>query len=216
MAELPKQPIIEPLQQRSRDTANKVLDALDMLLQQKPLDAIAMQELAQQAGASISSIYARFRDKQALVLALHERVVVQLTTRLMEQAQQDYARQPLPQLVRWIMSDFLQFARRNEHVYRAVLLSGDPLIHQRVVDQIQLASRLCIGYLQGRMPDFTDAVALRVDMAVRVVVATMQQTWVIQRRSPSLYELDDDALVEQLACMVMPYLALPDNLAETE
>lgn len=212
MTDTDKQPIIEPLQNRSRATASKVLDALDSLLQEKPLDAISLQELAQQAGASISSIYARFRDKQALVLALHERVVEQLKARFLEQTQQDNMQVPLRELARRIIADFLAFARRHEHIYRAVVLSGDPLIYQRVVDQIQLASRLCILFLQNRTTDFSEDTALRVDMAVRVVAATLQQTWIIQRRSPSLYALDDDALVAQLVDMIMPYLALPDDI----
>jgi AcrR family transcriptional regulator len=45
------------------------------LLRERSLDSVTMQEVADRAGLSITSVYARFDGKDALVLALHERVI---------------------------------------------------------------------------------------------------------------------------------------------
>jgi AcrR family transcriptional regulator len=199
-------PIKEPLQARSRATANQVLDALYDLLRQKDLAAISIQELARASGASVSSIYARFQDKHAMVLALHERLTVSLAQELTAIAQRPYAEMSLLQVVEAVLTDFLAFARRHQHVYRAAILSADPLIYQRVVGQIRLASQLCFSWLQVHPLVSADDLEQRVDFAVRALVATLQQTWVMGTQSPSRFELSDAELVRQLGRMAMAYL----------
>lgn len=199
-------PIKEPLQARSRATANQVLDALYDLLRQKDLAAISIQELARASGASISSIYARFQDKHAMVLALHERLTVSLTQELTVIAQRPSAEVSLQQVVETVLTDFLAFARRHQHVYRAAILSADALIYERVVGQIRLASQLCFSWLQAHPLVPADALEQRVDFAVRALVATLQQTWVMGTRTPSRFELSDAELVRQLGRMATAYL----------
>lgn len=206
MTDSARQPIKQPLQHRSRATANKVLDVLDELLRQKPLDAIGIQELARGAGASVSSIYARFRDKHAMVLALHDRVVAQLTGEMRDLEGQDFSGLDLTGIARFVIAYYLAFARRHQHIYRAVILSGDALIYQRVIAQERLASQLAYGFLRAWLQPAPPDLEQRVDLAVRVVAATLQQTWVMATNQPTRFELDDDALVEQLTQMVTGYL----------
>lgn len=199
-------PIKEPLQARSRATANQVLDALYDLLRQKDLAAISIQELARASGASVSSIYARFQDKHAMVLALHERLTASLTEEITTLARRPFADMPLQDVVETVLTDFLVFARRHQHVYRAAILSGDALIYQRVVGQIRLASQLCFSWLQAHPLVPADDLEQRVDFAVRALVATLQQTWVMGMPSPSRFELSDAELVRQLGRMATAYL----------
>ena len=63
-----------PAQERSQKAMDRILTALEALLVEKRFDRITIQELAQRSRTSTSSIYARFRDKQALVLGLHLRL----------------------------------------------------------------------------------------------------------------------------------------------
>ncbi|MEJ7584050.1 MAG: helix-turn-helix domain-containing protein [Acidimicrobiales bacterium] len=64
-----------PQQDRSRRAQQGALDAFEALLAERPLSRVTMQEVADRAGLSITSVYARFDGKDALVLALHERVI---------------------------------------------------------------------------------------------------------------------------------------------
>ena len=66
--------IRQPRQKRSRGTMDRVLRALELLLDEKPFEQITMIELAQRSGTGTSSIYARFKDKNSLVLGVHARL----------------------------------------------------------------------------------------------------------------------------------------------
>lgn len=62
-----------PLQERSRATRNRILGALRQLLERKTFDEISVAELTEAAQCSMSSFYARFPTKDALLSAFHER-----------------------------------------------------------------------------------------------------------------------------------------------
>lgn len=62
-----------PLQERSRRTYEKILDALEELLRQKPFEAITVRELVLRSGTSTGSFYARFPMKGTLLPALYDR-----------------------------------------------------------------------------------------------------------------------------------------------
>jgi len=53
---------------------DRVLEALETLLDKKPFERITMIELAQRSGTDTSSIYARFKDKNTRVLGVHARL----------------------------------------------------------------------------------------------------------------------------------------------
>ena len=63
------------MQQRSRETRDAVIDALEALLAEKPIEDLTIAELASRAGVSVGTIYRRFDGKHALrkaVLDLYE------------------------------------------------------------------------------------------------------------------------------------------------
>ncbi len=60
-------------QDRSRLTQERVIAATQNLLTLRPFHEISVAEIAQEAEASVSSIYARFPNKEALLGALYER-----------------------------------------------------------------------------------------------------------------------------------------------
>lgn len=53
----------------------RLLDAADLLLEQRPIDAITVRDLVERAGASTGSFYARFVDKDACLQAAFERLL---------------------------------------------------------------------------------------------------------------------------------------------
>jgi len=67
-------------QQRSRETRDKLITALDELLREKEFGAISVAEIANRAGVSVASIYQRFDNRNAAVailIALYLRRVTQ-------------------------------------------------------------------------------------------------------------------------------------------
>lgn len=60
-------------QDRSRLTQERVIAATENLMALRPFHEISVAEIAQEAEASVSSIYARFPNKEALLGAVYER-----------------------------------------------------------------------------------------------------------------------------------------------
>jgi AcrR family transcriptional regulator len=64
--------IMPAMQARSRRTLGDLLDTARELLNEKPFDEITVAEICRLAGCSPPSFYQRFRDKEALLHAIHE------------------------------------------------------------------------------------------------------------------------------------------------
>lgn len=60
------------VQDRSRQTRDRIISALDTLLQKREFDAISIVDIAAQAGVSAASIYQRFENKGAAISILIE------------------------------------------------------------------------------------------------------------------------------------------------
>jgi AcrR family transcriptional regulator len=65
--------ISPPKQARSEETARRILDAAQTLIETEGLAALSIPEIVRRAKSSTGSFYARFADKNALLGALEER-----------------------------------------------------------------------------------------------------------------------------------------------
>ena len=65
--------ISPPKQARSEQTARRILDAAQALIEREGLAALSIPEVVRRARSSTGSFYARFADKNALLAALEER-----------------------------------------------------------------------------------------------------------------------------------------------
>lgn len=68
-----------PRQERSRQTVEAVLDAVERVLKRDGVEAITTNRIAEAAGVSIGSVYQYFPDKQSIFTALHQRHVEQVS-----------------------------------------------------------------------------------------------------------------------------------------
>ncbi|MFT3923190.1 MAG: TetR/AcrR family transcriptional regulator [Myxococcales bacterium] len=78
----PLRSVARPKQARSEESLRRLLDAAESLLEEKRFGEISVSDIAKRARSSVGGFYARFRDKDELLLALHERFVAQLEARL--------------------------------------------------------------------------------------------------------------------------------------
>ena len=62
-----------PRQARSEETLERLLDAAEELLAERGFDEITVPEIASKAKSSVGAFYARFKDKDGLLHALHQR-----------------------------------------------------------------------------------------------------------------------------------------------
>lgn len=112
-----------PKQERSRATRDRVLGALAVLLEHKRFDAITTAELTRAARCSMSSLYARFPTKDALLTAFYNRFfensVHQVGAAL---AAIEAARLPLDERVRHLLSFFVHSYREHRGLLRSLVL----------------------------------------------------------------------------------------------
>jgi AcrR family transcriptional regulator len=57
-------------QRRSQQSRDRLIDALDELLRERPFEAIHLTDIAGRAGSSVATVYQRFRNKDAAVAIL--------------------------------------------------------------------------------------------------------------------------------------------------
>ena len=69
-----KPPQLPPLQERSRESLRRMLDAAEVVLARYGLQGTTLPRIAKRAGISPANVYRRFRDKDALMAAVFERV----------------------------------------------------------------------------------------------------------------------------------------------
>lgn len=65
--------VASPKQSRSEATLHRLLDAADRLICAEGLQALSIATLVREAKSSVGGFYGRFKDKDELVRALHER-----------------------------------------------------------------------------------------------------------------------------------------------
>jgi AcrR family transcriptional regulator len=82
-----------PVQSRSVQTVQRVLDAASCLLRQFPLEALTTTRIASQAGLSIGALYRFFPDKQSIVDAIAVRHVEQFRLSLEQTVMQKLERE---------------------------------------------------------------------------------------------------------------------------
>jgi len=112
-----------PRQERSRATRDRILGALALLLEHRRFDAITTAELTRAARCSMSSLYARFPTKDALLAAFHsqffENSVHQVGAAL---TAIEEARLPLEERVRRLLSFFIRSYREHRGLLRSLVL----------------------------------------------------------------------------------------------
>ncbi len=118
-------PVNQPQQERSRASMAQMLDAAALLLASKTFEELTIAEVVQQAGTSVGAFYGRFKDKDALLLALHER--------FFEQFERDFRaivyrpgwfEQSIPAMVREVVDFMVDTYNRHQGVLRALDLKA--------------------------------------------------------------------------------------------
>lgn len=89
----------KPKQQRSRQTIDFVLSAVQLVAKRHGTQAITTNRIAETAGVSVGSLYQYFPDKRAIFTALHDRHVDDVR-RIIKQTTTDCASAPLGQFAR--------------------------------------------------------------------------------------------------------------------
>lgn len=112
-------------QPRSRQTREKIVNALGEALKEKPFDQVSVAEIAERAGVAVGSVYQRFKNKDALIpviLEIYEKRIAewkQGDSRIDIEETDD-----LRSALRKLMRQSWKIVTREAHLLRAVHLNA--------------------------------------------------------------------------------------------
>lgn len=104
-----------PKQNRSQKTLDRILDAAERLLDGRDFSEVSVHDISDAAGTSVSSFYARFPDKSALLHAVFERFAADMHARV-DGFEQTYRSRPdasLRELVASVIDTYMDVWQRR-------------------------------------------------------------------------------------------------------
>lgn len=168
-----------PRQARTRQSLDRMLDAAEHLVAARGFADAGVVEIARRAGSSVGGFYRRFRDKQGLLQALHERFCEE--ARATADAALDPARwsgASTAEIMRQFSAFLLQIYREREGAFRAFLLAAmtDETVRRRTLELRQYLHQRLAALLAARRaeiahPDPEVGSAFALDM----ILATLSQ-----------------------------------------
>lgn len=114
-----------PRQARSHLTLGRLLDAAEGLLGEKRWEDASVAEIAKRAGSSVGAFYSRFRDKDALLSALHERFIEEaMATADFAMSAQRWEKASITEVVRELVAFQVRIQDQRAGLLRAIALRG--------------------------------------------------------------------------------------------
>lgn len=118
---------IKPVsQQRSADTRDRLIRALEILLQDREFTHISVADIAAQAGVSVGTVYRRFENKDAFLPVLLDRIRTQTQNMLERGAAAEIAQTDLgllEDLKRLALASWQQLYQ-HRYLYRSLYLTA--------------------------------------------------------------------------------------------
>jgi AcrR family transcriptional regulator len=207
--------VARPKQARSEQTLTRILDAAERLICERGLSNVSIAALAKEAGSSVGGFYARFKDKDELLRALHERDQHRFGAAVAEITDPDlWAREPLATMIERALQIFFARLEGRQRLAAAFLESA-----ARRPDQWKHA----IAFRQEVVDAFSKLIALRreeirhPDPELAVRFALGQVLAFVDQRALSahvgvsgIWEMSDDRQREELTRSLCRYLGVDE------
>lgn len=175
----PLSSVARPKQARSELTLQRILDAAEALICEKGLADASVPEIVRRARSSVGGFYARFRDKDALLRALEERFVREITARVAALADaRRWAHAPLPIIVAALGRELVSVVRERRNLIAAFLhrATRDPeSLLEAVRFRAEVTRRVATLLLQRRDLLRHPDPELAIDLGVQFAFALMLQ-----------------------------------------
>ena len=204
------EPLIRPpLQRRSQESLERVLQAGLEVLQEQGFDGFTLQEVSTRAGVSIGSIYARVASREALIMAIYERTMA--WTEENEQLERDSLREDLSprERIETIVTDMANNMLGHADILRVFMRQApiNPDIWQRGAEKSHETSKVFErAILEHREEINHPEPDLAVDVAWRMVYCTIARRITHGPKFESPRTVSDRKLVRELARAVADYL----------
>lgn len=198
-----------PLQERSRASFERVLEAGTNVLEDRGYEGFTLSEVSRRSGVSIGSIYARVKSKDDLFLVIQDRFMSGAQPELVFGNPGRWARLSAEELVREVVGELGSSFRRNVPLLRVFM-------HRAIVDDAVAARS---SQAISEYADLVEALLLTrrdrihhpepelaVDVAFRMAWGTMARQVMYWPTFESRREVAWETLVDELGNACAAYL----------
>lgn len=205
-----------PRQARSRQTSDRIADAVTELLAEKPFEAISIPEVAARAGISVGGFYSRFPSKDAVLLHLFDdRFFSGYRAEADAVLSPDrWAGQPaapiVAEYVRMMVALFRGHAPLLRQIARLNRAGMDATFRERVLDFNRHVHEQLRALLLARRGEIAHPDAdVAIDLAILGVGSTAREMILHGSHWPYVTPAAHHALAAELTRMFSAYLGLP-------
>lgn len=209
-----------PVQERSRESLRRMLDAAEVVLAKYGLKGATLPRIAAEAGISAANVYRRFRDKDALMAAVFQRLRERSSAATTAQIDPQLVRSiGLIQFSRNIIQGMLRNYRADAGLSRATVQYSEQNWKTDFVRETRTAEAQSFQTIVDTFMIWRDQIKHPdPERAVRfgfVIIALVLRELVLfdrMRIFEDVVPLDDDVLKEELPRMFLRYLGVePDE-----
>jgi AcrR family transcriptional regulator len=191
----------KPQQERARATIDALLTATARILVRDGFDRASTNRIAEEAGVSVGSLYQYFPGKEALVAALIDRHIDEMTS-LFASAFERFATLPLVEATRAMVAMHLR-AHSIDPKLHQVLSEQVPRIDK--LDRVRDVEREVTEMVRAYLTAHRHEIQVRdLELAAFIVVQSVEGV----THAALLHEqsLDDKRLVDEISLLVLRYL----------
>lgn len=203
------EPLIRPpLQRRSQESLERVLQAGFEVLKEEGFEGFTLQAISKRAGVSIGSIYARVPSREALIMAIYERVMASTEE---DQISPSSAREGLSprERIEMLVSELAGQMLTHESDLRVFMRQAavNPDIWRRAAEKSQATAEVFRRAVLEHPADVSHPDPdLAIDVAFRMMDCTVARRLTHGPAFESAREVSDDVLVAELARAIADYL----------
>jgi AcrR family transcriptional regulator len=187
----------------------RVLDAFEGLLRSRPYAQLMINDIAREAKTGASSIYARFRDKRSILLAVQDRLRERARSYFLELYNPDsWADNCLETALERVVRGNLAWHRQHRNIIKSSLLMDDRDILQAISNAFGPVNPKVSLLLQRHLPKLKKAAAD--DAAARILrmmLAVFHQMVIFGDIAATGHDLSDDELVRALVLSALAQLS---------
>ena len=221
---MPRKPAQRPpVQERSRESLRRMLDAAEMVLAKHGLEGAILPRIAAKAGISAANVYRRFRDKDALIAAVFQRIRERSSAAMAAQVDPEMVRRiGLVQFSHNIIEGMIQHYRGDAGLIRAGVQYSEQhwetaLVRATRASEAQSFQTMVDTFMiwrdQIKHPDPQRAVRFGF-----VMIALVLRELILFNRArifEDVLSLDDDILKTELPRMFLRYLGVESGEFES-
>lgn len=188
---------------------NRMLDTAESLLDAGGPDALTVDAVVQAANTSTGSFYARFGDRQGLLVALQDRFLERLTASPVQAFETSAAEGELTETIERLVVDFLDAFRTNRQAFVAFMLlnRSDPSMRDRGAQASRNAAAAIAQLLEPHRSEIAHPEpSLAADIVYRTLFAMATQTVMFDDHEISNQHYTDQSRAREMTVLLLAYL----------